>query len=134
MRYYGMGSVILFPSTAGQKIIQFGITLPGVLYGRPVKVEEVTVFYMTSNSASYIDATAVTRQKAATYTYYTLVDNVTDRKSTTWTSYSVTPVANNTLSAAEGFVSVQLTLHFADTTHRITIGGVRVRLGHHSLY
>ncbi|MGB9593550.1 MAG: hypothetical protein ACPL7R_05385 [Anaerolineae bacterium] len=134
MRYWGMGSVTLFPSTAGQKIIQFGIPLPGVLYGQPVKVEEVTVFYMTSDSASYIDATQVTRQNATTYTYYTLVDNGTDRKSTTWTSYSVTPVANNTLSAAEGFVSVQLTLRFADTAHTITIGGVRVRLGHHHLY
>ena len=132
--YYGMGSVRVDPSSAGTKIIQFGVTLPSVLYGQPVKVEQVTVFYYTSNSASYIDATKVMRQKVATYDYYTLVNDTANRNSTAYTNYSVTPTAYNTLSSSEGFLAVELTLHFAGAGDTITIGGVRVRLGHHDLY
>jgi len=133
--YYGVGQVLVDPSTAGTKYIQFGVVLPSVLYGQPVKVEEVTIFYATSNASSYIDETRVYRQKATgAPDAYLLVDDGTDRNSTTYTSYSVTPTANNTLSADEGFISVLLSLNFADASHSITIGGVRVRLGHHHLY
>ena len=133
--YYGVGQVLVDPSTAGTKYIQFGLVLPSVLYGQPVKVEEVTIFYATSNASSYIDKTEVYRQKATgAPDAYLLVQDLTDRNSTTYTSYSVTPTANNTLSADEGFISVLLTLYFADASHSITIGGVRVRLGHHHLY
>lgn len=79
--------------------------------------------------------TRVQRQKASSLTSpYLLVEDPTDQASTTATSYSVTPTAYNVLSAGEGFVAVDLQLYFADTGHRIQIGGVRVRLGHHSLY
>jgi hypothetical protein len=129
LEYYGMGQVVVNPSISGTKNIQFGFVLPSVLYGQPVKVEEVTIFYNTSNSRSYIANTKVLRQKT-TGEYYTLVDNGTDRNSTTYTSYSVTPTADNTLSADEGFISVYLTLYFGDAGDEISIGGVRIRLGH----
>ena len=134
LKYFGMGSVTVDPSTTGTKIIQFGVTLPGVLYGKAVKVEEVTVYYQTTNSASYISVTKVLRQKASALDYYTLVSNTTNRNSTAWTAYSVTPTTSNTLSASEGFLSVELSLYFANAADAIVIGGVRVRLGHHSLY
>jgi len=133
--YYGAGQVIVDPSTAGTKYIQFGVVLPSVLYGQPVKVEEVTIFYKTTSTSSFIDETRVYRQKATgAPDVYELVNDGTNRNSTTYTSYSVTPTANNTLSTGEGFVSVMLTLNFADPSHEITIGGVRLRLGHHDLY
>jgi len=133
--YYGAGQVVVDPSTPGTKYIQFGVVLPSVLYGQPVKVEEVTIFYKTTSTSSFIDETRVYRQKATgAPDVYTLVTDVTNRNSTTYTSYSVTPTADNTLSAGEGFVSVMLTLYFADASHEITIGGVRLRLGHHGLY
>jgi len=133
--YYSVGQVVVDPSTAGTKYIQFGVVLPSVLYGQPVKVEEVTIFYKTSNTSSYIDETRVYRQKATgAPDAYELVVDGTNRNSTTYTSYSVTPTADNTLSADEGFISVMLALNFADAGHFITIGGVRLRLGHHHLY
>jgi hypothetical protein len=66
--------------------------------------------------------------------YYVLVDDDTDRRETLYTNYSVTPTADNTLSADEGFISVRLVLYFSNAGHSITIGGVRLRLGHHGLY
>jgi hypothetical protein len=129
LKYGGIGQVVVFPSTIGLKNIQFGIVLPSVLYGQPVKVEEVTIFYSTTSGGSYIDNTMVVRQKT-NGAYYTLVDDPTDRGSTTYTSYSVTPTADNTLSAEEGFISIYLTLNFSDVSHSITFGGVRIQLGH----
>jgi len=141
LQHYFSGYVVVDPSTTGTKYIQFGVVLPSVLYGQPVKVEEVTIFYRTSNPASYIDRTIVFRQKATGrpdfYDYpdwYTLVDDDTNRNADLYTSYSVTPTADNTLSANEGFISVRLHLYFANANHSITIGGVRLRLGHHHLY
>jgi len=135
LEYYSVGQVTVNPSTAGTKYIQFGVVLPSVLYGQPVKVKEVTVFYKTSNTGSYIDETRVYRQKTiGAPDAYSLVIDGTNHNSTTYTDYSVTPVADNVLSANEGFVSVVLTLYFADAGHTITIGGIRVQLGHHSLY
>jgi hypothetical protein len=131
LEYWGMGQVVVNPSTTGTKYIQFGVVLPSVLYGQPVKVEEVTIFYKTSNSSSYITNTYVYRQKTTGLPdCYTLVSDITNRDSTTYTSYSVTPTADNTLSADEGFISVRLDLYLFDAGHSITIGGVRIRLGH----
>ncbi|MCX7681924.1 MAG: hypothetical protein N2508_08185 [Anaerolineae bacterium] len=135
LEYYGVSQVVVNPSTTGTKVIQFGVVLPSVLYGQPVKVEEVTVFYSTNHSASYIAATYVYRQKASDpLGYYTLVSDTTNRNSTAYGSYSVTPTADNLLSIDEGFISVRLDLSFANADHEITIGGIRVRLGHHPLY
>jgi len=135
------GYVVVDPSSTGTKWIQFGVVLPSVLYGQPVKVEEVTIFYRTSNAASYIDRTIVYRQKATGQPdfydypgYYVLVDDDTDHQETLYTNYSVTPIADNILSADEGFISVRLGLYFSNAGHSITIGGVRLRLGHHHLY
>ncbi len=133
LEYYGGGQVWVCSSTTGVKYIQFGVVLPSVLYGQPVKVEEVTIFYQTFDSSSYIDRTVVSRRKTDG-TFYTLADDDTNRTHTTYTSYSVIPTANNTLSASEGIVSVLLWLNFADVGHIIEIGGVRIRLGHHELY
>jgi len=135
------GYVVVDPSSTGTKWIQFGVVLPSVLYGQPVKVEEVTVFYRTSNAASFIDRTIVYRQKATGQPdfydypgYYVLVDDDINRQEIQYTNYSVTPTADNTLSADEGFISVRLGLYFSNAGHSITIGGVKLRLGHHGLY
>ncbi len=141
LQHHFSGYVVVDPSSTGTKWIQFGVVLPSVLYGQPVKVEEVTIFYRTSNPDSYIDRTIVYRQKATGQpdfydypAYYILVDDDTNRNEMVYTNYSVTPTAYNTLSANEGFISVRLGLSFSNAGHTITIGGVRLRLGHHGLY
>jgi hypothetical protein len=129
LKYWGRGTVQIDDPTEADINVLFPVVLSGVLYGQPVRVEEVTVFYQTSNSRSYIDTTRVFRQKSDGE-YYTLVNNTTNRTSTTFTRYNVFPNADNVLSADEGFLMVSLVLHFGNLGDSITIGGVRVRLGH----
>jgi hypothetical protein len=129
------GRVTVYPSGAGIKALVLPVPLPGVLYGQAVKVEEVTIFYESSYSGTYIDQTDVYRQKnLSSFDYYSMATDGTDRTSMDYTSYSV-PVTNfNVLSAEEGMVTVWLRLSFDSGDEHITIGGVRVRLGHHPLY
>jgi hypothetical protein len=135
--YLGNGSISVQYTTTGIKSLTFGIPLPAVLYGQPVKVEEVTIYYDVSNSATSIIHTLVEKQLTSGMIgggpeFVYLVDNTTVRNSTDYTSYSV-PV-NEWLSSDTGFLTVGLVISYVNTAHFIDVGGVRVRLGHHPLY
>ncbi len=133
------GSLRVSAAATGEKKIAIGITLPGVLYGQPVKVEEITIFYNTSSSSSCITHTDVFRLRSSGITagYPTadsLISDATDRLSATYVGYTIVPTANQLLNAEQGILNITLTLNFINTAHYIQIGGVRVRLGHHPLY
>ena len=120
--------------TAGDKFIYIPITLPGVLYGQNVTVEALTVYYKCEDGTkNYIDITCLWKQTGADG-YVELITDYTDWTSNTATSYTLTPTANNTLSSDEGILALNLRLKFEDDAKYIQIGGVRLRLGHHSLY
>jgi len=135
LKYYGAGHVVISAADLSpqRKYIQFGVVLPGILYGQEVKLEELTVSYKTSNSASYIERTRLYLTNL-NGTYSTIIDDSTPRNSTTATHYSVTPSTDTWLSADEGLLSVVFWLNFDSTAHTITIYGLRLRLGHHYLY
>jgi len=129
------GRVVVNPDGTGFKGVMFAIPLPGVLYGQPVKVEEVTIYYTSSSPLTYIDQTDVYRQgNSSEGAYYTMASDSTNRSSTNYTSYSVPVTSSNVLSAEEGMVNVWLGLYFDLGDESLRIGGVRVRLGHHPLY
>ena len=119
-------------SAAGSKLIYLSIVLPSVLYGQPVKVENIVVYYKCQDgSKNYIDATALTKQTSAD-TSANLVTNTTDYKSNTAASYTMT--VNNVLSASQGILGLRFSLVFVDDVNYIQLGGVRIQLGHHDLY
>lgn len=128
LRYWGRGTVTVDPTTGGDKTILFPVTLPSELYGQAVRVEEVTIWY-TSAEFALIKRTCVYRQKADGG-FYTLVCDETDHGSMDFTSYSVTPTADNVLSPEEGFLTVALTCG-VELANTVTLGGVRVQLGHY---
>lgn len=135
--YDGTGNIRIQYPTPGDKGLVFGIPLPAVLYGQPVKVEEVTIYYDVSNSATSITRTRVIKQLTGGLMgggpdFVLLADNTTARNSIDYTSYSIS--VNQSLSADTGFLTVTLTIHFDNASHFIDLGGVRVRLGHHPLY
>lgn len=135
--YNGSGNIRIRYTTAGDKALVVGIPLSAVLYGQPVKVEEVTIYYNVSNEATYITQTGVIKQLTSGMMgggpeFVYLVDDTTDRNSINYTSYSLS--VNQLLSADTGFLTVTLVVHFDDASHSIDLGGVRVRLGHHPLY
>lgn len=129
------GSVLIWRgATAGDKVIYIPITLPGVLYGQPVKVESITVYYKCQDGTkNYIAGTYLYKQTSADGDV-TLISDYTDRTSDTATSYTLNLTADNILSSDQGILGLNLALHFVDNTHYIQIGGVRIQLGHHDLY
>jgi hypothetical protein len=120
-------------ATTGNKYVYYPLVIPTQLYGRAVKVESVTVYYLVANGTQgYISDTDL-RKPTDADSYATLVSDTTDRTSTTASSYTLTPASGNLLSANEGLV-LMFYLNFADDTNWVQIGGIRIRLGHHSLY
>jgi len=127
---WAIGRIEVSATSTGSKCLYVPITLPGQLYGQNVRVEEMTVHYYTSDSTSYIKSTYMGKLTSAGTTADTLVNDGTDRTSTVPTSYSLNATGNTTLSSAAGPLNVQLNLTFASTSHRIYVGGIRLRLGH----
>jgi len=128
--YYGR--VALKTSAAGDnRYFYFPVSIPGQLYGQNVTVEQLTVYYYTSNSASYINSTTMYKLTGAA-TAESIASDTTNHASTSATSYSVTTTGNRTLSSASGPLNIRLQLYFGSTSHTIYIGGVRLRLSHTS--
>lgn len=117
-------------ATAGNKYIHIPIIVPGVLYGQPVTVKSVTIYYLCENgSNNFITATDLHKQTDAD-SFAVLASELTDRTSNTATSYTLTPTSGNVLSSDQGILMLRLYLNFVNDTDSIRIGGVRVQLGH----
>ena len=116
--------------TPGGKVVYYPITLPGVLYGQPVKVTNLRVYYVCEDgSDSYITATTLRKQTDAD-SALTMISNGIDRKAETATSYSLNITTNNTLSSTQGALGLYLTLTFANDTDHVQIGGIRLEIEH----
>ena len=116
---------------SGSRSVYIPIAIPGRLYGHDVVVEEVRVYYYTSDVNTDINDTWV-RKLTAADGYDTIATENDPQNSTTATSYPV-PISassNYTLTAGSGPLSVQLRIVFDDAGDYVHIGGVRVRLGH----
>jgi len=131
--HYDGGAVGLQAPSTGTKYFYLPVTLPSVLYGQEVRVEELTVTYYTTNTRSYISRTTLYKLRGpGPGLFDTLIDDGTDRKATTATPYSLLPSASSpyTLTANSGPLAVQLELEFGSTADTIHVGGARLRLGH----
>ena len=115
----------------GTKHIRIPITLPSVLYGQPVRVTSVTVYYKCQDgTVNYVSETELYKQTSAD-SFVSLVNDTTNRTSNTATSYSLaTDSANNILSSSQGILTLRLGLFFNDDNNYVQIGGVRVTLAH----
>ena len=114
----------------GSKTVYFPVTLPAVLYGQPVTVSEVAVYYRcTNNTTAYITGTYVDKLTTAASSV-SLVADSTARTNTTATSYALSPASNNVLSADQGTLGFYLMLNFANDTDWVQIGGIRFKLKH----
>ena len=115
-------------STAATQEIIFPVTLPSVLYGQPVTITGLRVYYATqANYLSRIQVLGVHTDG----TGWTIFDSGTGEWWSfdfTYTDFSIS--SNNQLSADEGFVNVVIDLYFDDTDQVIDIGGVRLTLEH----
>lgn len=124
------GSIRLQCSSAGSKIINIPITVPGPLYGQNVRVESIQVYYDLDHTGSYIDATRL-RKFTATDASDELINDGTNRLSTSATDYSLSATGNYTITSSAGALNLNLAIwHDGDVNHDVHIGGVRIQLGH----
>lgn len=125
------GSVKIWSGgTTGSKLVYWPITIPAVLYGQPVRVTKLTVYYKCQDgNKNYITSTRLYKQTDAT-NQVTIVADVTERKSNTPASYTLNLTTNNTLSADQGALGLYLSLNFTDSTstNYIRIGAIRLEL------
>jgi hypothetical protein len=104
--------------------------VPGPLYGQDVYVESITVYYDLDTADSYITRTDLRKQTAAGQSV-SVLSSLTDRTSTSPTSYSLSATDNYTLTTSAGMLNLYLAIeHDGNTSHDVNIGGVRIRLGH----
>ena len=128
---HGGGAKIYRGATAGTKYIRIPITIPSVLYGQPVRVTSITVYYKCQNGANNYISRSVLYKNTNADTWNILVDDATVRQSGTAASYSLTTNSTYyTLSADQGILSLLLYLHFVNDTDYILITGVRLTLDH----
>ena len=129
--YGWSGSSLVRATTAGSYDVMIPISLPTVLYGQNVKVSEVLVYYSVENAGDKIDLTQL-RKNTGAGTADTVVDDGTDRNSTTAIYYALPLSEPISLSDTSGHLSLRLLVNFTGTgaSRDIAIGGVRLTLKH----
>lgn len=126
------GAQIWRGSTWGSKFVYYPLNLPSQFYGTNATVELVRVHYRVQNSVNgYITTTAL-RRGNADGTFNTMIFDDTDRTSTSYTTYTLTPTANNVLSPSSGAV-MYFILDFANDTDYVEIVGISVDLKHNRM-
>jgi len=126
------GAVYIHSSTTGSKDVCLSTTLPSVLYGQSVKIEQVSIYYRTvtwlSNYILYTELFVLNQGGD--------IDPVgqddTIHNNNTYSRYDVYSNAN--LSADYGILSICLDLVFQEVSTPIFLGGARIKLRHHPLY
>lgn len=103
-------------SLVGDYWVLLPLTVPST-----VEIKRIELCYRVSNAASYVDLIRLTRMTAPSGATV-LVDDGTDRNSTVATCVQ-TPL---TTLPVDGTYTLQLRLHFADTSHFFEIGAVGV--------
>ncbi len=128
---WGGAARIYRGSTTGSKYVRIPVTIPAVLYGQPVRVTQVRVYYRCQNGThNYIDRTYLYKMTDAD-SWQLLINSTSNHTSNTATSYLMTTNNTyNTLSADRGILTFLLYLHFENDTEYILIGGVRLTLEH----
>ncbi|PKO23466.1 MAG: hypothetical protein CVU38_03940 [Chloroflexi bacterium HGW-Chloroflexi-1] len=125
------GAVKIYRGGAvGNKTVYFPVTLPSVLYGQPMKVTSMTIFYKCQDGTkNYIDSTFLYKQTNVD-TGVALVVDYPNRTSNTAATYDLTvPGPNNVLSGV-GVIALHLSLVFVDDTNYIEIGAIRFTIDH----
>jgi hypothetical protein len=134
--YGDNGSCIFIdPENTGDLYIDVGVNLPLVLYGQPVQLEEIRVYYLTQYKDNYITETFFGKLIDNGYGSVgksILLTDTSDHVSTTFSSYDV--AADLTLSSDSGPLWLGFHLFINDVIYNLEICGVRIKLRHHPLY
>ncbi|MCL4561744.1 MAG: hypothetical protein M1281_14190 [Chloroflexi bacterium] len=118
------GSSYLIP-----KVINYPITLPSMLYGHPVEVKSLTIYYKCLDGAKGWISETQLQLGPMIDSVLIMGQDFNDHKSTSWTSYTIPISINNLLTNDQGILGLHLHLSFVDATSYVQIGGIRLQLG-----
>ncbi|MBM3695602.1 MAG: hypothetical protein FJW79_06695 [Actinobacteria bacterium] len=131
--YYTHTGPVWVRRTSGTGVVTVVIPmqLPGLQSGEWIRIVDFRVYYRLDNAASYIDVTWMLKMDATTGGHITLVNDGTNRQSTTFDSYVLgCAAAGCSLSWPTGaFLTVVLDLKYGGSgdPHDIGIYGVLLR-------
>ena len=135
VRNWGQGNLELASTVDGIKQIIFPISLPGVLYGQSVIVEEILLGFNSSQNAHTPKITRVQIYKSSVYEgdYDDIVDDTHGGLGWTspnnWLELNFALTDDNQLTAVEGFLTVRVHCDIP-AGENIFFNGVRVKLSH----
>lgn len=122
----GNNRVTIRPNSVGSHYLYVPVDTPITLLGTPLKISNVRVCYDLSLATTYINDTSV-EMALDNGAVTTLIDNVTNQTSTSWTCYisSVSPAADLT-----GPIMVRFFVTAGGTgaAHELTIGKITLTL------
>jgi len=113
----------------GNKQVRFPVNIPSVLYGQPVRVTGITVYYRCQNGLlNYITTTGLYKNTDADSSVI-LINNAAHHISNIAANYTLsTDPLFNTLSSSQGILTLLFTLNFVDDVNYIQIAGIRLTL------
>ncbi len=122
----GSGNTSVRAGSVGAEYVYIPVDVPSVLLGTPQKLKSIEVCYDLEQAASLIDTTTV-RVNDGNGSYTELIENITDRTSTSWECYTVTAA---TAQPITGSLFVRFVLDYAGTgvSHDITFGKITLTL------
>ena len=132
---WGQGHLSLESTVDGIKQIIFPISLPGVLYGQSVFVEEILLGFNSSQNAHTPRITRVQIYKSSIYEgdYVDIVDDTHGGlgwiSPNNWLELDFKLTEDNQLTAVEGFLTVRVHCDIP-AGENIFFNGVRVKLSH----
>jgi hypothetical protein len=125
------GVAVFNPGAMGVATVAFAVSLPAVLYGQPVELEDLTIYCDSFGDAeiTQVDVTVLQANGGAT----TVLTSTEDQACATYAGFALTAPENTLLSADAGILGIAIDISTFDVTS-MKIGGLRLHLGHHDLY
>ncbi|MBN2006995.1 MAG: hypothetical protein JXA21_26835 [Anaerolineae bacterium] len=132
LKYWGAGDVALEATAdTGGKEIVFPVTLPAVLYGQPVRLEDVSFTFRVTGDLTAVQRVRVYRM-ATDGSHRTILDDTNGGggwTSLTWQQVTLPISGDNVFAADDGSLTVRITCGVY-AGNEVDFVGVRVRLGH----
>jgi hypothetical protein len=132
------GSVFVYGGGDTLERVYIPISIPAMLYGQNVKLKEVTIFYRCENgSHNYIRATGLYSPSNTGPDYEKIFyedSMIRNAESVDFYTFEVNQTLEPYWFSPADILNLSIEFNFANTTQWVQIDGVRLTLGHHSLY
>lgn len=125
-------------ATAGNKTVVLPVTIPAVLYGQAVRIEEMTISWLAETDEDYFLSPILRQQTGACSSaacYEVIVSSLSnfdcaEADHATGCQVDLDAVDGSVLSEESGALMIGIVFHFKDDTTWINLGGVRLKLAY----